>query len=122
MDQKKKKSGGLYGDVNCVYPYMGCTMAAYAARYYSDTHLAYQVWQVLVHSLAGKDKSEGFDSNQVEMTYNKKNLTEMFWISTNFTSQLLALLTRLLLKVLSSATKLPVTSHGWPHVTQNKLI
>ena len=87
LEEKKKKSGGLYGDVNCVYPYMGCTMAAYAARYYNDTHLAYQVWQVLVHSLAGKDKSEGFDSNQVEMTYNKKNLTEMFWISTNFTSQ-----------------------------------
>jgi hypothetical protein len=87
LEEKQKKAKGLYGNVNCVYPYMGTTMASFAARYYNDKHLAYQVWQVLVHSLAGKDKSEGFDSNKVDMTYNAKNLTEMFWISTNFTSQ-----------------------------------
>ncbi len=115
LEEKQKKANGYYGSVNCVYPYMGATMAAYAAHYYKDEHLAYQVWQVLVHSLAGKDKSEGFDSNQVERTFNYEDLTEMFWISTNFTAQwcLNTIVALELTKDMMPETKEEITWEDW---------
>ena len=42
---------------------------------------------MLIHSLAGKDKNEGFDKEVIENYFNNKALDEMFWISTNFTAQ-----------------------------------
>ena len=66
---------------------MAAAMAAYAARETKDKDLAYKVWQVLVHSLAGKDKDEGFDIETIKGYYNSPEIEEMFWISTNFTAQ-----------------------------------
>ena len=53
----------------------------------AHAELAYQVWQVLIHSLAGKDKKDNFDIGVYKNYFNNENLEEMFWISTNFTSQ-----------------------------------
>ncbi len=66
---------------------MASSIAAYAANKTDDRKLAYQVWQVLIHSLAGKDKKDNFDTAILKNYFNNENLDEMFWISTNFTAQ-----------------------------------
>lgn len=86
-EQKEKDSNGIIRGVWWPYPYMAAGLAAYSAKYQNKPELAYKVWQVLVHSLAGKNKDEGFDKNTVSNYFNNKNLDEMFWISTNFTAQ-----------------------------------
>ncbi len=86
-EEKREWSKGLISGDGFAYPYMAAAMAAYAARETKDKKLAYQVWQVLVHSLAGKDKNEGFDVEKVKDYYNSESVDEMFWISTNFTAQ-----------------------------------
>lgn len=85
-EEKQRISNGLITGDGFVYPYMAAALAAYAARESKNEKLAYQVWQVLIHSLAGANKDEGFDEETVEY-YNNKELREMFWISTNFTAQ-----------------------------------
>ncbi len=86
-EEKRRVSNGLIKGSGFVYPYMASAIAAYAARETDNRMLAYQVWQVLVHSLAGKDKNESFDKEIIKNYYNNENLDEMFWISTNFTAQ-----------------------------------
>ncbi len=85
-DEKRKKSSGLKKPNEYVYPYMAAGMVAYAAKEKQNEKLAYNVWQTLIHSLAGKDKSEGFDKDVIQY-FNNEKLEEMFWISTNFTAQ-----------------------------------
>jgi len=85
-EEKIKYSNGLINGSGFVYPYMASALSAFAARESNDEKLAYQVWQVLIHSLAGKNKDEGFDEEVVNY-YNNNQLREMFWISTNFTAQ-----------------------------------
>ena len=85
-EEKQRISNGLINGNGFVYPYMATALASYAARELKDEKLAYQVWQVLVHSLAGANKDEGFDEEVVSY-YNNPQLREMFWISTNFAAQ-----------------------------------
>lgn len=86
-EEKRKKANNLINGEGFDYPYMASALCAYAARETGDEKLAYQVWQVLVHSLAGKDKKDNFDINIVKDYFNTETLKEMFWISTNFTAQ-----------------------------------
>lgn len=86
-EEKRKQSNNLISGEGFEYPYMASALCAYAARETNDKELAYQVWQVLIHSLAGKDKKDNFDINIVENYFNAEKLDEMFWISTNFTAQ-----------------------------------
>ena len=87
VEEKKKISNGLLTGNGFVYPYMASALCGYAARETNNAELAYQVWQVLIHSLAGKDKKDNFDIGVYKNYFNNENLEEMFWISTNFTSQ-----------------------------------
>lgn len=86
-EEKRRKSNNLISGNGFDYPYMASSIAAYAANKTGDEKLAYQVWQVLVHSLAGKDKKDNFDTSVVKNYFNNEALSEMFWISTNFTAQ-----------------------------------
>ena len=86
-DEKRIRARGLINGQGFVYPYMAASLVGYAARETNNRDLAYKVWQVLIHSLAGEYKDEGFDSEIIENYYNKEELEEMFWISTNFTAQ-----------------------------------
>lgn len=86
-EEKHRVSGGLIPGDGFEYPYMAAALCSYAARETADKELAYKVWQVLVHSLAGKNKKDNFDTGTVKNYFNTKELTEMFWISTNFTAQ-----------------------------------
>ena len=86
-EDKIKVSNGIINPDGFEYPYMAAALAAYAARERQDEELAYKVWQVLVHSLAGKDKKDNFDISVVKGYFNNDALEEMFWISTNFVAQ-----------------------------------
>ncbi|MBQ3301925.1 MAG: LAGLIDADG family homing endonuclease, partial [Eggerthellaceae bacterium] len=83
-EEKRLFARGLIDGEGYPYPYMAASMVAYAARETKNKELAYKVWQVLIHSLAGEYKDEGFDSEIIENYYNNKQLEEMFWITTNF--------------------------------------
>ncbi len=86
-EDKIKASNGIINPDGFEYPYMAAALASYAARERQDDELHYKVWQVLVHSLAGKDKKDNFDTSVVNGYFNNDALREMFWISTNFTAQ-----------------------------------
>lgn len=86
-EEKCRKANGLINGDGFVYPYMASTMVSYAAKYDNKPELAHKVWQVLIHSLAGKDKKDNFDLNYVDNYFNNERLDEMFWISTNFVAQ-----------------------------------
>lgn len=86
-EEKEAVSNNLIKGNGWAYPYMAAGIAAYSAKYQNKPELAYKVWQVLVHSLAGKDKNEGFDKDIVKNYFNNETLDELFWISTNFTAQ-----------------------------------
>ena len=86
-EEKHKAAKGLIPGDGFEYPYMASAICSYAARETGNRELAYKVWQVLVHSLAGKDKKDNFDTEVIENYFNNKELDEMFWISTNFTAQ-----------------------------------
>ena len=86
-EEKHAVSNGIIQGDGFEYPYMAAAISAYAARETDDKELAYKVWQVLVHSLAGKDKKDNFDVSTVENYFNAEHLDEMFWISTNFAAQ-----------------------------------
>lgn len=87
VEEKRRISNGLINGNGFVYPYMASAICSYAAKQTGDAGLAYQVWQVLVHSLAGKDKKDNFDKTVLKNYFNNESLDEMFWISTNFTAQ-----------------------------------
>ena len=87
LEEKIAISKGLITGNGFVYPYMASSLVGFAAKTKNDSKLAYQVWQVLIHSLAGKNKDEGFDKEIVKNYFNNPELDEMFWISTNFTAQ-----------------------------------
>ena len=62
----KKFPNGLLTGNGFVYPYMASALCGYAARETDNAELAYQVWQVLIHSLAGKDKKDNFDIENLQ--------------------------------------------------------
>ncbi len=86
-DEKMRLTNNGVNRMGWAYPYMATSMVAYSAARRKDADLGYKVWQILVHSLAGKDKKDSFEAKTVENYFNNKELNEMFWISTNFTAQ-----------------------------------
>ncbi len=86
-EEKRKAANNLIDGEGFEYPYMAAAIVSYAAKYGGKPELARKVWQVLIHSLAGKDKKENFDLNYVDNYFNNERLGEMFWISTNFAAQ-----------------------------------
>ncbi len=86
-EEKRRATNNLIDGEGFEYPYMAAALCAYAAKEKQDKDLAHKVWQVLVYSLAGKNKKDNFDDAIVENYFNAKELHEMFWISTNFAAQ-----------------------------------
>ena len=86
-DEKMSLTNNGVNHAGWAYPYMATSMVAYSAARRKDADLGYKVWQILVHSLAGKDKKDSFEAEKIENYFNNKELIEMFWISTNFTAQ-----------------------------------
>jgi hypothetical protein len=86
-DEQRKEGKGLLGTREFSLPFMACGMGAYAAGERKDKELAKKVWLVLLHALFASNDLDGFKASFLPETAGRKELAEIDWISTNFTSQ-----------------------------------
>lgn len=86
-EEQLKESGGLIGDRQFSLPFMASSVAAYGAWYLKDDVLAERTWRILLQTLLREDNADGFATVQLSETGNRELLTEIPWISTNFTAQ-----------------------------------
>lgn len=86
-EQQVKESRGLIGDREFSLPFMAATMGAYGAWYRNDDSLAKTTWCHLIHALLCEENHNGFLPFIQQNKGNKKELSEIPWISTNFAAQ-----------------------------------
>lgn len=86
-EKQLEESNGIIGERESTLPFMSSAMGAYGAVYLKDAWLAKRTWQILLETLIHDGNHEGFDSISLENCGNQKQLTEISWISTNFTAQ-----------------------------------
>lgn len=116
-DQQLEESGSLLGDREYTFPFMFAGLSAFAAQRlksgrftiskYSYTNeidgygssidkdvcvkeghvLAKRTWKALLSSLISENNTDGFKTVIVDNVGNKKSLSEIPWITTNFTAQ-----------------------------------
>lgn len=85
--QQLEESGGIIGDREFSLPFMAAAMGAYGAAYLKDEVLAKRTWQNLLHASISQGNHIGFKPEVHFCKGNQKELTEIPWISTNFTAQ-----------------------------------
>jgi hypothetical protein len=86
-EQQVKESGGLIGDREFSLPFMAAAMGAYGAWYFKNDDLAKTTWCHLLHALLCEENHNGFRAVQLHNKGNHEELSEIPWISTNFTAQ-----------------------------------
>ncbi len=86
-EDKLTATGGFRSDRDFLFPYMACTLSAYAAYYRRDSALAYKVWKVLQEAPRLENGKSIFDKSTVAPYFNCSELEEAPFITTNFTSQ-----------------------------------
>ncbi len=86
-EEKQKESGGLIGNRVFLYPIMAATMAAYSAAKNQDKELAHRTVQYLFRALLPEESDVGFETVDRKNAGNQPVLSEIPWISTNFTAQ-----------------------------------
>ena len=86
-EEQMEESGGLVGNREFSLPFMAAAVAAYGAWYLKDDVLAERTWRILLQTLLKEDNADGFASVQLPETGNRMSLTEIPWITTNFTAQ-----------------------------------
>ncbi|MFR3728732.1 hypothetical protein [Lacrimispora sp.] len=85
--QQLEESGGIIGTREFSLPFMAAAMGAYGASYLKDEELAERTWCHLLHAALSEGNHEGFRTVLVPQQGNQKLLSEIPWISTNFTAQ-----------------------------------
>ncbi|MDO5417663.1 MAG: hypothetical protein Q4F29_10720, partial [Lachnospiraceae bacterium] len=86
-EKQVELSKGILGDREFSLPFMAAAMGAYGAWYRKDKTLAKQTWAILLGAMMTEGQQEGFQTEIVENAGNQKELSEIPWISTNFTAQ-----------------------------------
>lgn len=86
-EEKQQESRGLIGERVFLYPVMAAAMAAYGAAKLGDHGLAQRTVQYLFRALLPDDCDTGFAVNTLADCGNQPVLSEIPWITTNFTSQ-----------------------------------
>ena len=86
-EEKQKESGGLIGNRVFLYPIMAATMAAYSAAKNQDKELAHRTVQYIFRALLPEESDVGFETVDRENEGNQPVLSEIPWVSTNFTAQ-----------------------------------
>lgn len=85
--ERERESGGLIGNRQFLYPIMAAAMAAYGARELKDGQLAQKTVKYVFRALILKEDDGGFTPQLKTDCGNLCELSEIPWISTNFTSQ-----------------------------------
>lgn len=86
-EEQLKESGGIIGEREFSLPFMAAAMGAYGAAHLGDTSLARITWGHLLHAILREGSHEGFEAVVLEEEGNQAQLTEIPWITTNFTAQ-----------------------------------
>ena len=86
-EEKREESRGLVGERVFLYPVMAAAMAAYGAAKLGDHGLALRTVQYLFRALLPDDCDTGFAVSTLADCGNRSVLSEIPWITTNFTSQ-----------------------------------
>lgn len=85
-EEQKREARGITGDRVFSLPYMAAALGAFGAFYYEDKNLAYKTWEYLFAAIGENGTGTGFLPS-VHTGGNHEKLTEIPWISTNFTAQ-----------------------------------
>jgi hypothetical protein len=86
-EEKSRRAPLIEANKGFSFPYMAAAMGAYAARYYGNAELAKKIWRTLKENLAKGSGVSGFKARVIKSYVNTDQLTEIPWISTNFTAQ-----------------------------------
>ncbi len=86
-EEQLKESGGIIGDRESTLPFMNAALGAYGAQRLKLPQLALTTWGILLQTLIFENNSEGFDAKRRKDCGNQEFLSEIPWISTNFTAQ-----------------------------------
>ncbi len=86
-EERTKVTRGLVGKREFSLPMFACCMGAYGAERLHDEELAQNVWRILLNALIEPGNSEGFTANEIPDAGSNASLSEIPWISTNFTAQ-----------------------------------
>ena len=86
-EEKRMKAPMVNADKGFAFPYMAAAMGAYAARYYKKDALGRKIWKTLAEELGGSSGKRSFEAVKVDTYANTGELSEIPWLSTNFTAQ-----------------------------------
>ena len=86
-EERAEQSGGLLRDRQFGSPIYSAEMQAWAAAREGNGAMARSVWRDLISLLYRPEKPEGFRAAAYATGDHGRNLTEIPWITTNFTSQ-----------------------------------
>ena len=85
-EEQLAESDGSIGERESTFPYMNAALGAYGADRLDLPWLAAKTWKTLFQVLL-ENNCEGFAVDLIENCGNHKILSEISWISTNFTAQ-----------------------------------
>lgn len=86
-EQQLAESGGIIGDREFSLPFFAAALGAYGAERLGQPWLAAKTWEILLGALVTENNSDGFVRNTLADCGNRGRLSEIPWISTNFTAQ-----------------------------------
>ncbi|MCM1252076.1 MAG: hypothetical protein NC321_04585 [Clostridium sp.] len=86
-EEQLAESGGIIGNRESTLPFMNAALGAYGAQRLKLPQLAEKTWEILLQTLIFENNSEGFAVKGLKDCGNHELLSEIPWISTNFTAQ-----------------------------------
>lgn len=86
-EQQQEESGGIIGEREFTLPFMAAAMGAYGAVCLEDGKLAKTTWAHLLHAMMNEQDHRGFETVDRAEKGNQARLSEIPWITTNFTAQ-----------------------------------
>ena len=86
-EERMAESGGLLKDRQFGSPIYSAEMQAWAAHMYDDRAMAKRIWKDLLSLLYAKNKPEGYKPVTYALKADGSEITEIPWVTTNFTAQ-----------------------------------
>ena len=86
-EERLAESGGLLKDRQFGSPIYSAEMQAWDARQRGDSTMAKRIWKSLLSLLYAKDRPEGYQPVAYAKRADGSEITEIPWVTTNFTAQ-----------------------------------
>lgn len=85
--EQREMTNGLIGKRQFTYPMFAGGLGAYASFRKKDESIGKNVWKVMLSALLDLNNEDGFAAITLENTANHRELSEIPWISTNYSAQ-----------------------------------